>query len=91
MPSRLGSGRELRRKMGSRGERSRDGSLMPRSGANLDGAPLPMAVSVAVTSAQLAPSRDRDPTAEGIQGDARRSIDDVAEAGRNGGAGKPDH
>jgi hypothetical protein len=50
-----------------------------------------MAVSVAVTSAQLAPSRDRDPTAEGIQVDARRSIDDVAEAGRNGGAGKPDH
>ena len=50
-----------------------------------------MAVSVAVTSTQLAPSRDRDPTAEGTQGDARRSIDDVAEAGRNGGAGKQDH
>jgi hypothetical protein len=30
----VGSGRALRRKRGSRGERSRDGSLMPRSGAN---------------------------------------------------------
>lgn len=53
--------------------------------------PVPMAVSEAATSAQLAPSRDRDPTAEGNQGDARRSIDDVAEAGRNRDAGKPDH
>jgi hypothetical protein len=53
--------------------------------------PVPMTVSMAGISAQLAPSRDPDPSAEGDQRDASCGIDDMAETGRNRDTGKPDH
>ena len=52
---------------------------------------VPMTVAVAGGSAQFAPGRDRNPTAEDDERDTCRSINHVAEAGRNRDPGKPNH
>jgi multidrug resistance efflux pump len=49
-----------------------------------------MVVAVRAVRAQLEPRRDRDPTAERDQGEAREQRDRVSEPSRDGDAGDPD-
>ena len=48
-----------------------------------------MTVAMTAPSVQFTPSRNRDPRTEGHQRDARRRVDDMAEARRDGSTGEP--
>ena len=48
------------------------------------------AMAVPATNLEIAPGRDRDPAAEGDEGEARDGVNDMAETVRCGDAGDPD-
>ena len=48
-----------------------------------------MTVAMTASSVQFAPSRNRDPRAEGHQREARRRVDEIAEARGHGNTGEP--